>query len=144
MNGRDFLPLARKLAADPSEAAWRSALSRAYYAAFHVARELLESMGFAVPKADAAHKHMAWRLGNCGDAQVEDVGQKLDILRGERNSADYDMRHPMPQNLAQQRIKMVEQILRTLDAIGEPTRTQITDAVKIYERDVLKNVTWHP
>jgi hypothetical protein len=26
----------------------------------------------------------------------------------------------------------------------EPIRTQITDAMKIYERDVLKTVTWHP
>src|SRR5208337_4398264 len=99
MNGRDFLPLARNLAALPTEVAWRSALSRAYYAAFHVARDLLESMGFAVPKADAAHKHLAWRLGNCGAPQVEDAGRKLDILRGDRNSADYDMRHPLPRTL---------------------------------------------
>jgi hypothetical protein len=82
MNGRDFLPIARALAAETTEAAWRSALSRAYYAAFHVARELMEGMGFAVPKSDAAHKHMAWRLGNCGHAQVEDIGRKLDILEG--------------------------------------------------------------
>jgi hypothetical protein len=26
----------------------------------------------------------------------------------------------------------------------EPTRSQITDAMKIYERDVLHDVTWHP
>jgi hypothetical protein len=29
-------------------------------------------------------------------------------------------------------------------AAVEPIRTQITDAMKIYERDVLKDVTWHP
>ena len=145
MNGRDFLPLARALAAEATEAAWRSGLSRAYYAAFHVARDLMESLGFAVPKADAAHKHMAWRLGNCGDVQVEDVGRKLDILRGDRNSADYDMRHPMPQTFAQQRVKMAEQIVQTLEAAAlEPTRSQIADAMKLYERDVLQNVTWHP
>jgi hypothetical protein len=26
----------------------------------------------------------------------------------------------------------------------EPTRSQIRDAMKIYERDVLHDVTWHP
>jgi uncharacterized protein (UPF0332 family) len=144
MNGRDFLPVARILATQATEAAWRSALSRAYYAAFHVARELMETLGFAVPKADAAHKHMAWRLSNCGDAQVEDMGRKLDILRGDRNSADYDLRHAVPQALAQQRITVAEQIIQTLDALAGPTLTRITDAMKIYERDVLQNVTWRP
>jgi hypothetical protein len=33
--------------------------------------------------------------------------------------------------------------LQLLDsAKQEPTRTQITDAMRIYERDVLGNVTW--
>jgi uncharacterized protein (UPF0332 family) len=41
MMGRDFLVLAKKLAAGGTEADWRSVVSRAYYAAFHVARELL-------------------------------------------------------------------------------------------------------
>jgi hypothetical protein len=39
---------------------------------------------------------------------------------------------------------MAEHIIQTLDALVEPTLTQITDAMKIYERDVLQNVTWHP
>src|SRR5438477_485799 len=41
MNWRDFLSLAARLAADVTEADWRAAVSRAYYAAFHVARQLL-------------------------------------------------------------------------------------------------------
>jgi hypothetical protein len=35
MNWRDFLPLAARLAGGTTEADWRSAVSRAYYAAFH-------------------------------------------------------------------------------------------------------------
>ena len=46
MNGRDFLDVANDLLASPREAAWRSAVSRAYYVAFHVARELLGDLGF--------------------------------------------------------------------------------------------------
>jgi hypothetical protein len=38
---------------------------------------------------------------------------------------------------------MARRIIRILDAARqEPLRTQITDAMKIYERDVLRNVTW--
>ena len=34
-------------------------------------------------------------------------------------------------------------MLRSLDAARtQQTRTQITDAMRIYERDVLKEVTW--
>ncbi|MGO9470234.1 MAG: hypothetical protein ACLQVF_39555 [Isosphaeraceae bacterium] len=36
MTGLDFLAVARQLAAVGTEAEWRSAISRAYYAAFHV------------------------------------------------------------------------------------------------------------
>jgi uncharacterized protein (UPF0332 family) len=56
MNGRDFLPLATQLAGGTTEAEWRSAVSRAYYAAFHVARRLLSELGFTVPRADRAHQ----------------------------------------------------------------------------------------
>ncbi len=37
------------------------------------------------------------------------------------------------------------QIIQVFDsAATEPTRTTITNAMKIYERDVLHDVTWHP
>ena len=55
MTGADFLPLAHDLAAASSEPEWRTAVSRAYYTAFHVARQLLEDLGFRVPRADRGH-----------------------------------------------------------------------------------------
>jgi hypothetical protein len=56
MNWRDFLSLATRLAAATTEADWRTAVSRAYYAAFHVARRLLTDLNFTVPRADRAHQ----------------------------------------------------------------------------------------
>jgi len=50
MNWRDFLSLAAQLAGDMAEADWRTAVSRAYYAAFHVARRLLADLNFTVPR----------------------------------------------------------------------------------------------
>ena len=41
MDEREFLKVALSLLAGASEADWRSAVSRAYYAAFHVARNLV-------------------------------------------------------------------------------------------------------
>src|SRR2546430_15944805 len=97
MNWRDFLALAARLAAGASESEWRSAASRAYYAAFHVARELLSDLRFLVPRADRAHQYLTFRLSNCGDAAVIAAGRNLETLRRLRNRADYDPVPPFPQ-----------------------------------------------
>jgi hypothetical protein len=40
---------------------------------------------------------------------------------------------------------LAEQIVRLLDAARqEPSRTQIIDAMKVFERDVLHEQTWRP
>lgn len=145
MDGRDFYTLAQQLALRTTEAAWRSAVSRAYYAAFHVARQLMEDLGFTVPRVDRAHGHLWLRLSNCGDSQVQHAGANLNDLRRDRNWADYDLARPMRQAVVRRSLLVVPQIIRVLDAAAlEPTRTRITDAMKIYERNVLHDVTWHP
>jgi hypothetical protein len=66
-------------------------------------------------------------------------------LRRLRNHADYDLHRPFGQGIAPVQIQIAEQIIQTLDqARQQPTCTQITDAMKVYERDVLHDVTWHP
>src|SRR5690242_5923842 len=90
MNFRDFLPLAAALAKGTTEAEWRTSCSRSYYAAFHVARELLLALGFRVPQADRAHGYLWLRLSNAGVAEVQEAGRNLNDLRRERNHADYD------------------------------------------------------
>ncbi len=143
MNPRDFLTLANALAAGTTEAAWRTAISRAYYAAFHTARQLLRDLGFRVPRGDQAHAYLWMRLSNCGDPQLVVAGQKLQDLRGKRNEADYDIDLPLPQANASPRLIAAGHVIQTL-ASGrvEPTRTQIINAMRAYERTVLRVVTW--
>lgn len=145
MNFRDYLTLARKLAAGATEAEWRSAVSRAYYAAFHVGCELLRALSFVVPHADRAHSYLWLRLANSTHSDVNNAGLSLKHLRGERNRADYDGRSRLTRAATAKYVQFAEEIIRVLDAAAlEPTRTQITDAMRGYERDVLKDVTWHP
>src|SRR5436309_11372371 len=87
MNWRDFVSLAARLAANATEADWRSAVSRAYYAAFHIARRLLADLNFTVPRADRAHQYLVFRLSNCGEPTVEQAGRDLETLRRLRNRA---------------------------------------------------------
>ena len=145
MDFRDYLTLARTLAGGSTEAEWRSACSRAYYAAFHVARSLLAGLHFRVAKADRAHSYLWLRLSNAGVLQVTQAARQLNDLRRDRNQADYDEHHTFTRARAIQNVDFAEQVIQALDAAGvEPIRTQITDAIKVYERDVLRDVTWQP
>ncbi len=145
MTGRDFLTVAKQLAAGGTEAEWRSAISRAYYAAFHVARELLEDLRFTVPHADRAHAYLSRRLANCGQARTQQGGAGLNALRGVRTQADYDLHRPVTAQLAALHVQIAEQIAQSLqDALQEPVRSQVTIAMRSYERDVLKEQTWGP
>jgi len=145
MNWRTFVTLAARLATGTTEADWRSAVSRAYYASFHVARQLLSDLRFTVPRADRAHQYLVFRLSNGGDPDVAQAGRDLETLRRLRNRADYDDPPAFVPLQADGAVRLAEQVIARLDAATQdPTRTLITDAMKIYERDVLQDVTWHP
>jgi uncharacterized protein (UPF0332 family) len=145
MDARAFLTLADQLAAGRTEAEWRSSLSRTYYATFHVARDLLSELGFFVPRADRAHSYVHLRLANCGHHQVQPAGAFLNNLRQMRNGADYDLFRQFAQSQALAVLSPARQAIQALDAAKqEPTRTQIRDTMRVYERDVLRDVTWRP
>jgi len=145
MNWRDYLSLADRLAAATTEADWRSAVSRAYYAAFHVARQLLANLNFAIPRADRAHQYLVFRLSNCGESAIEQAGRDLETLRRLRNRADYDDVPAITQPQAAAGVRLAEGIVQVLDTGQvDPTRTRMRDVMIIYERDVLHDVTWHP
>jgi uncharacterized protein (UPF0332 family) len=145
MDPRDFLATADQLARGGTEADWRSAVSRAYYAAFHVARELFMACSFTVPRADRAHSYLWLRLCNCGDATMQRAGADLDVLRRLRNHADYDVAQPFLQATALSQMQQARQLLQALDAAAqEPLKSQITATMAVYERDVLHDITWHP
>ena len=144
MHGRDFYSLASVLVKGSTEAEWRSAVSRAYYAAFHLARNLLLGCGFQVPRGDQAHAYLWLRLSNSKNADAESAGRDLKSVRSSRNWADYDLDRPLIQATALHQLRLIENVIRALEATGkEAAKTQITEAMKIYERDVLKEVTWH-
>jgi uncharacterized protein (UPF0332 family) len=145
VNWRDFLPLATQLAAGATEAEWRSAVSRAYYTIFHVARRLLSDLHFTVPRADRAHQYLVFRLSNCGDAGVEQAGRDLDTLRRLRNRADYDDVPALGQAQAAAAVQLASLVVASLDAgLREPVRSNMMQAMIAYERDVLRDVTWQP
>ena len=129
---------------DATEAHWRSAVSRAYYAAFHIARRLLEDLGFEVERGDRAHAYLTHRLCQCGHPEIEAAGTTLINLRRSRNEADYGLKTPFQQRRAIQEVQTAHETIAAFQqGFDKPNRSTIVDAIRKYEREVLKVVTWH-
>ena len=145
MDETGFLELADELSTGSRQADWRTAISRAYYAAFHKARTILEQGGFHVPDAERAHAYLWLRLSNCDHPDVNSAGARLTRLRKMRNWADYDFDRPLDGDTALEQVGVALEIVQLLHQLAnEPTiLSHVVDAIKIYERDVLREVTWH-
>lgn len=145
MTGRDFLAVANALATGPTEAEWRSAISRAYYAAFHTAREFMTRLRLRVPAGEQAHAYLWLRLGNSGDPAADVIGRLLRDLRGRRNIADYDLGRPRSKANAVDATTDARDLISRMDALaGTPAETAIRDGMRAYEQNVLKVDSWVP
>lgn len=146
MDETGFLDVANDLSEGSREADWRSAISRAYYAAFHKARRLLRQSGFAVPHGEQTHAYLWFRLSNADHPDVMNAGADLGRLRTARNRADYDLDVSIDQAMAFNHVQVATDIIQLLDDLSKEAAilARVLDAIKVYERDVLREVTWHP
>ncbi len=79
----------------------RSIISRAYYAAFHVAVEYLLSIGLKVTDSGECHTVVQYALNNSQDMDLITVGVNLGTLYSERKAADYKMSDFRTENIVQ-------------------------------------------
>lgn len=92
MNAREFHALAARLATRPAAPAeCRSAISRAYYAAFHIGSETLTTMGFSPGRGGGAHGEVARSFHNAADVAIAAAGRTLADLHTLRIRADYHL-----------------------------------------------------
>lgn len=140
----ELLDLASTLANGTSEVQWRAAISRAYYAAFHQARDFFQSLGFDVPRSDTAHAFFWRRLENSGNKSLRQAGTALVLLRRQRNRADYDVEETVIQRDAHGAITNSAETIRAINSLGHDDRRAAVDVIKAYERDVLRETTWRP
>ena len=113
----EFLTLAKELAQRSDEAALRSAVSRAYYAAFGKARALLMAEG--VPLVSDATDHA--RVWEAFRSSSDDVRYYIGVdgmaLRNNRNRADYDAEVTDIKARAQRAVRKAEDIYKALDRL---------------------------
>lgn len=87
----DFLSVSRHLRSGTvDEAAYRSAISRAYYAAYGTARSKLTAEGEYPPEKGDAHVAVWRSFRDKADRVRFRIGEEGNRLRNSRRSADYD------------------------------------------------------
>ncbi len=117
-NWRDYLRLAEDLCKQDTEAHYRTAISRAYYAIFNVLK-----IKANYKKVDGAfHQNFINELRNPDDKMLDKlnisftdlvaIGGSLDVLRRERNVADYDGLQRFDEKRATENIAKVKAIFQ--------------------------------
>jgi hypothetical protein len=118
----EYLSLAEDLCASPVsgppigiEAQQRAGVSRAYYAAFILARNHLRDVdGIRVPRHANAHQFVAAHYLNNRDPIRSAIGSRLNRLRTARNQCDYDDVVPHLPNLVSSSLVRAVQIVADL------------------------------
>jgi uncharacterized protein (UPF0332 family) len=123
-NWADFLTLVGALVRDPNspgpeEASLRSSISRAYYAAFRVARNFGRDRGeFTPTETGRDHWLVKHHFMLSSDRTRQKVGLDLDRLYDYRTSADYDdVLVGRPISLAQSSVAVARNVLNTLNSL---------------------------
>jgi uncharacterized protein (UPF0332 family) len=139
MEGKEFLIVAQKLVQMRSEAAIRSAVSRAYYSAFITGRKLLIDLGFSLQIDASVHEQVYRLLHNAGIPSIKDTAASLKNLRIRRVQADYDMenRDFQSQTECELNIALAKFIIAQLESCSQqPLRNQIKTGIQEYERKI--------
>lgn len=114
---REYYELARMLAGCDDEACERSAISRAYYAAFCGARNAIAG---SIPIKDDHTAHsLVWRCYSMGEHRYRRIGQNGDRLKGLRRAADYDNQIKGLKETTKFAIKLAGSVLDDLSRFGE-------------------------
>jgi uncharacterized protein (UPF0332 family) len=141
MNAQDFIALAGKLAATrvADEASYRTAVSRAYYGAFHAARSLLVELGFEPVGNVNVHGFVRHYLNGSGHPDACLVASALRRLQSARYRADYslDDRHVGSQRMAIVSVERAHEVVSALDRCRTTgSIDSIRQAIAEYERRI--------
>lgn len=123
-NWSDFLALADALnrspdSPGPKEASLRSAMSRAYYAAYCSTRNFADTSGeITLSGKPGDHWLVISHFRSSTDSVRKKIGNDLRRLRRRRNIADYDDNFPgRLQPLAQSSVAIAQNILNALSGL---------------------------
>ena len=118
-----YFNLAKELTGQPTtpanqEAKLRDAISRAYYAAFILARNhLRDREGYIIPTTGQAHGYVWEQFKLNPDPQRQLIANNLKRLRVYRKQADYIDKFPGLYSIALTALTLSEEIISTLNSL---------------------------
>lgn len=115
----DYLELAKEMAARKDEACLRTAVSRAYYGVFCLARD--RSSFWNYTDGDV-HKKVIMEYKNSKDSKEKHVGTLLGELREKRNNADYQAEKNISGDFAKRVIIQAETVSTKLKEIADQNK----------------------
>lgn len=148
-----FLALAEKLhesaATDISlaEAKYRTVIGRAYYAAFNIAKQYLESQEILISKFGTAHGEVRecfkqiYKESGSQNTIFSTVANNLDNLRKQRNRADYKTNADTPdtnywKKESEKAIKRADKIIKAIELLDKKEKQQDKPGLK--DKPILK------
>jgi len=112
-----FLEIANNILTDKNyrdERGWRTAIGRAYYAAFLVTKKRLESLGNSFADVDRIHREVIQSLMQRNSG----LANQLDQLREKRVAADYFMDLNITADLGQKCAKLSERVIGSVERLS--------------------------
>ncbi len=122
-NWADYLSLAEALfktpnTPGPDEASFRSAISRAYYAAFCNARNFARDReGLNLPQTAKDYQLVIAHFQGSQDPTRRKIARNLRRLRDHRNKADYEDSLTRPNALTQSALTLARNLLNSLKTL---------------------------
>ena len=139
MDPRDFLQIATNLSNGSKPAEFRTAISRAYYAAYHVGVGFLNGMDCHISEWPSGHAEVSRDLNNCGNHELSKAGSQLTDLYSKRIVADYKLNKTKydDQQNTQATVMQAERIIGILDQyVSSPSRIETAKVIKEYRKKV--------
>jgi hypothetical protein len=90
----DFLTLADELAKRTEESCLRTAISRAYYYAYHLGRQRIIDNEFQIVPGGDSHKQVWEKFEGSPDWECKKLALLAGLLKDKRQRADYDKVFP--------------------------------------------------
>jgi uncharacterized protein (UPF0332 family) len=127
-NWQDYLAFAQelKLEADKNdatfaEAKYRSVISRAYYAVFHLAEDRFKHDYPTVPvRTHSSHEFIINENGKSKDYNRREISIKLERVRGWRIKGDYHATLPDLENAVKKALRLADEIVVLLANLSSP------------------------
>lgn len=119
----EYLNLAQELAGKTAisaslEAKLRSAISRAYYAAFIEARNHLQDKeNHTIPFDVNPHEYVRIQFEQSQDKKRQKIGKKLNYLRIARNKADYNNTFSKLSENTEVTLQLASQVISALNSL---------------------------